>query len=375
MINVLHLRDSPWIDGPGRTILETGSTIDRESFRYIIGTFVGEGAGNDALYLEARRREIPAHAIRERRRLDPGVLSRILKIVDQEKVDIIHAHEVRSDLLGLICARARGLPAVTTLHGWIRNDARGHALVFLDKLFLLRFDHVVTVSSALAEEVMDFGLDSSRVTVVHNAIVPDRLKPDRADRRLRRDLDLADDEILIGKIGRLSPEKGLPGLLAAMREVRRAGYPARLAIAGIGPEEEATRTLVSELGLGNAVHFLGYQQDMQPVYNSLDLVVQASLTEGMPNVIIEALLMGLPVVATDVGGTREVLEGGKHGILVPPGRPEALAEAIVGFCRNPGETIERARNGRRFIREFFGFEARTRKMEALYRSLHRGRRS
>jgi len=375
MINVLHLRDSPWVDGPGRTILETGSTIDRGSFRYIIGTFLGEGIENNALFEEAQRREIPVHAIRERRRFDPGVLSRILNIVDREKVDIIHTHEVRSDLLGLICARARGLPVVATLHGWIRNDTRGKVLVFLDQLCLPRFDHVVAVSSVLADEVLQFGLDPSRLTVIHNAIVLDRLKPDPNDRGLRQELHVADDEILIGKIGRLSPEKGIPDLLSAIREVRRAGHPARLALVGVGPEEESVRVLVADLGLDSAVHFLGYRKEMQAVYNSLDLVVQASHTEGMPNVIIEAMLIGVPVVATDVGGTREVLDGGKSGILVPAGKPAALAEAIARFCGNPQEQTLRTRCGREFIRERFGFEARTRKMEALYRSLHRGRRS
>jgi glycosyltransferase involved in cell wall biosynthesis len=365
-IRILHLRDSPWVCGPGRTILETGVTIDRSRFRYIVGALTSDAERSGELYEEAVRRQIPAYRIHETSRLDRGALREILRIIDLEKVDILHTHELRSDILGYICARRQHIAVISTLHGWIRNDLKNRAFVWLDKQLVRHFDHIIAVSELIAEEMRGHGTPEERLSVVNNAIVLDRLTPDPSDRSFREEIGATDGTLVIAKIGRLSREKGHPDLFAALKEVVAVHPDCKLALVGIGPDKETLKARARSYGLEQKIHFTGYRQDMERIYNGANLVVQSSLTEGMPNVVIESLLMKKPVIATSVGGTPEIIRDGANGILVRPGHPEELARAIILFTREPQKFHGMVEEGRKTIVEQFSFDNRSRRLEQIY---------
>jgi glycosyltransferase involved in cell wall biosynthesis len=167
-------------------------------------------------------------------------------------------------------------------------------------------------------------------------------------------------------VGRLSAEKGLDLLLRAVAELSRDHPQIELVIAGTGPEEAALRRLGAELGLTDKVRYAGYVSDMPSLYAGADLVVQSSLTEGLPNVILEAAYLGVPVVATDVGGTREVIEHGVSGWLVPAGSVSALTTGIGRYLDDPAGFVAMASRGRRHIEEHFSIDARARKQMLQY---------
>jgi glycosyltransferase involved in cell wall biosynthesis len=137
-------------------------------------------------------------------------------------------------------------------------------------------------------------------------------------------------------------------------------------LVGIGPEHDALQDRVRSLGLEQHVHFAGFRQDMERIYNGVDVVVQSSLTEGMPNVVIESLLMQKPVIATDVGGTSQIIRDGANGTLVRPGHPEELARALILFMREPHRFLGMVEVGRKTIIEQFGFDTRSRRLEQIY---------
>lgn len=367
-LTIFDLRDSPWVDGPGRTILEIAEALNRSGFRYIIGALVREGERNDYVE-EARQRGLEVVAIVERSPFDREVLAQVALALERFHVDVMHTHEARSDVIGLLCTRSKRVRLLTTTHGWIANNWKGHVYSVLDKVILRWFDRVVVVSERMKGQLRRWAVPGGKIEVVPNALMVDEYCPDRSEDGFRRELGLRPENVLIAYIGRLSPEKGPDVFLRAAAQVC-AEYPsARFVLIGVGPEELALRALASSLGIADSVIFAGYRKDMKRIYNSLDLVVQSSYTEGMPNVVLEALLMQVPVIATNVGGTAEVMQHERHGILVPAGSPDRLAVEIKQFMRGPNRLAAMARAGRERIREVFDSRKRIERMKQIYRAV------
>lgn len=367
-IRVLHLRDSPWVDGPGRTILESATHVDPVRVEYHIGAFVNADASAPHPLVEAARaRKLLVHEIQDLGGVGSELVDRILAIVDRHDIQILHTHEFRSDLLGLLCRRRRKLVLMTTAHGWIANDWRGHLFRIANKVVLRWFDQVILVSHAMRRALPRWWVTDRQVKVLHNALLLESygasvLNADRpkADPRGR---------VRLLNVGRLSPEKGQELLIRVVARMRKQYPGLELKFAGVGPLEEKLRKLAEELGIATHVSFLGFIRDMPPVYAETDLVVQSSYTEGLPNVILEAAYLRVPIVATDVGGTGEVIEHGRSGWLVAPRSESALEAGIGAFLKDPEGFSAMADRASRGIVEGFSFQARTEKLMRLYESL------
>lgn len=363
---VLDLRDSPWVDGPGRTILDTASMADPDRYRIVIGAFSGARHGEHAYLTEAVRRQLSTYPIPERRALDPEVLRQIMTWCRGNAVDIIHTHDFRSDLYGLAAARRLGIPAVSTCHGWIANDLKGRLYTRIDKFMLRFFDRVIAVSARMRDQLIAGGVTPGRIDVVRNALVVENYRPERGEPAVRAELGVPAGHTAVACIGRLSPEKRQDLFLRAAAHVLRDFPKSVFLLIGIGPEEAALRALAAELGIVDKVIFAGYRGDMQRVYNGLDLVVQSSSTEGMPNVVLEALLMRVPVVATDVGGTAEILTHETSGLLIPPNDVDALVAAMRRVLSGPEALARWIEEGERQVRVNFSHTQRVERIMASY---------
>jgi glycosyltransferase involved in cell wall biosynthesis len=366
-LRVLHLRDSPWIDGPGRTILETASHIDRTRIDYHVGAFVVEAGESHPLIEEMRRRGLPVHEV-----VDDGsslreVAERVTTLIDKLSIDILHTSEFRSNAIGLICRKQRSIRLVSTAHGWIANDMRGKVKTFLDRVLLRRFDRVILVSQAMRRRLPRWWTPDSRVRILRNALVFERFGSD-SRKAPRPMLDSARDITLLN-VGRLSAEKGQRLLLRAIAALAPEYPRLRLVFAGTGPLESELRKLTVQLGVTDRVRLIGYITDMSNVYSHAELVVQSSFTEGLPNVILEAAYLGVPIVATDVGGTAEVIEHGVSGWLI---RPRSLKQMVAGirhFLEHPARFAAMTRAARARIEKEFSFEARTMAQVGIYEEL------
>ena len=370
-INILELRDSPWVCGPGRTILETAARINSEKYGCHIGAFCRKDFPSNPFLKAALDRNLRAYRLEESHGLDISSLLKALNLVKTQPIDIIHTHEVRSDIIGLIIGKATGLPVVATLHGWIQNDFKGKIYTMVDKILLRFFHRVIVVSERMQAEVLRCGVPPERVTVLHNALVLENYQRDTHDRSFRRELGVPDHVLLVGNIGRLSPEKGQADFIRAAHEALARHQDARFILVGTGEDRQKLEELAVALGIHEKLFFAGYRANMLPIYNSLDLLVQSSFTEGMPNVVLEAFAMEVPVIATDVGGTAEAVIHNETGILVKPGRPEEIACHILNYIgeRNAFEIM--VRNARKLVQTKFSFEERTRRLSELYDSLYR----
>lgn len=369
-MKILDLRDSPWVDGPGRTVLDCASSLTGTGYEVIIGTFNGGSQKTSAYAEEAVRRGLPLRVIEERSAYDWQIIGQVLRVIDDEKVELIHTHDFRSNMVGLICARRRRLPVVATVHGWIANDLKGRLYCSVDRWLLRFFDHVITVSEKTRDRVKKACPSCDRLTVVPNALRLETYVPEPRDRSFRKEFGLGEDKIVLANIGRLSPEKGQLVFLQAAEVLSRDRKDLVFLVVGVGPDLDKLEGFVRERGLQDVVLFAGFQSDMIKVYNSIDVVVQSSYTEGMPNVMLEALLMSLPVVATDVGGTAEVVEHGRTGLLIPPGSSSELVRAVAEVLTSPERSREMGQAGRRSIMARFDHNLRVRRLKGVYDSLN-----
>jgi glycosyltransferase involved in cell wall biosynthesis len=368
-IKILDLRDSPWVDGPGRTVLETAAALDRTQYVVLVGGFCSDKIGDSIYLTEARNRSLNVQPIVDRNALGWKIIPQILAAIDEHRVDILHTHDFRSNLAGLFCAWRRDLPVIATCHGWIANNMKGRIFKYFDMKLLTLFEQVVTVNEVMKKQLIASGTSVRKVEVIPNALIIDDWGPATGDKRFRRDLGVADTTRLLVNVGRLSAEKGQALLLDAVASIRTENPDICLVFVGIGPEENSLRAKASALGLANIVNFAGYRSNMSEVYDSADVVVQSSFTEGMPNVILESLMMQTPVIATDVGGTGEIIEHGVTGYLITPRSEQQLVNGILDFLQNESSHNEMARRGRNAVMENFNHDARVRRFAHLYSSL------
>lgn len=278
---------------------------------------------------------------------------------------------MKSDVIALLARSVHRVPIVTTLHGWIGNSLKQRAFIALDQQVARGFDLVVAVSQLIHQQASAAGVRPRHLRLLHNAIVLDRYQ--RTERRGALEALVGAPVIgpVVASIGRLSAEKGHIDLVEALGILRVRGQAVSAVLAGDGPVKPQIEARIRELGLAGRVHLTGYVSRPQDILNETDLMVLPSHTEGLPNAALEALAMGVPVLATNVGGTPEVIVDGDTGCLIAPRQPAAIADGIADFLANPDRWRQMAARGRAFVERHFDFQARTRALEQMYTDLVR----
>jgi glycosyltransferase involved in cell wall biosynthesis len=370
MINVLHLRDTDRICGPGKTIIETTVATDATAFSQKIGLFQIAGEAPSVYEQAARARGAEVIPITSAHPYDPRLVTTLLDIVKRHDIHIVHSHEYKSDLLTWALRRLHRVPIMTTVHGWIINSRKAQVMVGLSQKALRSFDRVVAVSEGTRRRILACGVPAEKIVVIHNAIVTENYDPAaHAPGFLRQRFGLTERVRLVGSIGRLSPEKGQYDMLDGFAAVAGALPDVHVVFAGDGPDRAGLEQRAAALGLGARVHFTGHLSDVRPVYRDLDLLALTSHTEGFPNVVLEALCMETPVLATDVGGTGEIIEDGRTGVLIPSRQPERIAAGLRRLLEDPAGAERLMRTGRAVVFDRFSFRQRVTREEALYRDI------
>ncbi len=366
-LKILDLRDTHEIGGPGKTILESFRAIDQERFSLHLGVFRSLQEREDTPFLAAARAiGMPIHEVRGGSPYDPRQIRQLTRLVRDGGFDIVHAHEAVSDVLTYVMSFLHRVPIVSTAHGWIANSRKGHVMVALDKKVLSRFDRVIAVSHKMRRDLLAAGVPDDKVTLLHNAIVLENYQRTTGAGALEALIGHRPPGPVMVSIGRLSVEKGHADLIAALAMVAAQGQHITTVLAGDGPARADLEASIRAAGLQDWVHLPGYIDRPARLLQDADLMVLPSHTEGLPNAALEALAMDVPVLATAVGGTPEVITDGETGRLVPARDPAALAAGILDFLAQPARWRDWARRGRQTVTDQFDFKARTRKLEGLY---------
>jgi glycosyltransferase involved in cell wall biosynthesis len=271
---------------------------------------------------------------------------------------IIHAHNETSLHYAVLGKSITGARLVVTEHG-VPQSATRCASAHEQRAT----DAVVAVSGATASLLA--GRWGRGPIVIHNGIQP----PDTTPREeARRRVGAESGRVVGACVARIDGHKGHDDLLRAMA-IMPASTPVDLLIVGDGVERGNMERLAADLGLGSRVRFLGYRSDVDVILAAADFFVLPSLSEGMPMSILEAMAAGLPVVATAVGGVEEVVEHGRHGLIVPPGSPDELREAIMELAADEALRARLGAAARNRALGDFSMSRMVDRYEALYRDL------
>jgi len=293
-----------------------------------------------------------------------AALARALR---RDRVGIVHNYLLRANLVGSVSARLARVPVVLCSKRGC-HWRRGFELVSA-KIGNALADRVMVN----AEAVRDFvhgneGCAREKMVVIPSGVDTDRFRP-LPDAQFKSRLGLPEARLVVGVVTRMRVRKGVEEFIRAIGEVRQTRPGVHGVIVGEVSLDDALQDLVRSLGLENHLSLLGRRSDMPEVFSAFDVFVLSSHDEGMSNAILEAMAMEKAVVATDVGGTGEVIRHGQSGLLVPPKDSHALALAISEVLAWPARAREMGRLGRRIVEDGFSAHAMVRQMEQVYLDL------
>lgn len=316
---------------------------------------------------------VPVRCLGKRPGLDLGAARRLRRLLADGAWDVVHAHNATPNRWAVLAgAGATRAALVVTEHNPPAPGARRAWRTWLRAVVGLRNAAIVGVAEFVttAQRRVD-PFNGTRYATIHNGI-PQRPSDPAARRRVRRELDLADDARVVGMVGNLRHPKAHDVLLRAIGQLARSRPALRLVLVGSGPREDELRRLATELDLDARVRWAGHRDDVHDVLGALDVFALASRSEGMPLAILEAMSAGLPVVASDVGGVREILGDAAAGRVVGASDPAELASALAPLVDDAEAAVAAGRAARERYLERFTAARMVERYAALYESVAGG---
>ncbi len=368
-IRILELRSVRGTGGgPEKTILLGAARSDPS--RYAITVCYIRDARDEVFTIDRRADGLPIDyvEIRERNSTDWRVWPALKRVVREKQIDIAHAHDYKTDLLVWLLGRGRHAIPLTTAHGWTGNSSREAMYYRADKWLLARYPRVIAVSEEIRRVLLNAGAAPERVTTILNGIDDRAFRRDRSrEDAARAALGVSKDEVVLGAVGRLERQKRFDVLVDAFARLAATRPQLRLLIAGEGSLREELTAQIARLGA--PARLLGQWNDIAQFHHAIDVLVQSSEYEGTPNVVLEAMAFETPVVATDVGGTAELVHDGTHGLIVPAGDVDALGAAITRVLDDRPAAHARATAARTRVEGDLSFDRRMQRLEAIYDEL------
>lgn len=314
---------------------------------------------------------VEVDVLQERYRYDLRVADQFREIAKARGADVIESHAVRMHFVARYSGVAAKVPWVAFHHGYTAENLKMRIYNQFDRWSLRQAARIFTDCEPFADHVATYGIPRDRIRALSSSIEIREPATPEAIRAVREQLAIEDGESVILSIGRLSAEKAQANLIAAAAVLRqnRPDLKFRVVLVGDGPERIHLQDAANAAGLANLITFAGQQHDVRPYYAIATLFALPSLSEGSPNVLLEAMAAGVPIASTSVGGVPEMLENEWSGLLVPRANPEVLAKAMERLITDPKFARELARNAGIVVRERFSPEAYRKVVVQTYREL------
>lgn len=332
--------------------LMTLATAQKENGHEIsFGTFKGRSFGNEVRSLGWEVREF-----RVRTKVDPFAIAKMAKHFRLQKADIIHTHLSTSSVNGCLAAKVARVPSVATVHG------------MSSKWSFVFADHIIGVSEGVKTHLQSQGIDSQRVTAVYNGVEKPSGLPSKQESR--RKFGLPESALVFGTVARLTDLKGIQHSLHSFAEISKQLPDSVYALVGDGEGEGRYRELAQSLGVSEKVFFLGYQPEVFLPLSAMDVFLFPSLKEAMGIAVVEAMLCGLPIVSTNVGGLPEVVNS-EIGALVEPANPRSMADAALHIV-NSNMIDQMGQRAANRAQNLFSISSMYSGVQAVYESLTAG---
>jgi len=303
-IRVLHLMATNFVGGPEKQLLRHIECYDRARFEIILGSYLERGQSNPLLDVVTETDQ-PTLAINHRYLLDHTIIRTVRNFITSKHIDVIVSHGYKSNIVSYLAVRGLSIGHGMYVRGWTAENLKVKFYNRLERPFLKRADLIVTVARRKMGELQTIGLPADRLRYIANAVeMSDAVNRPRES--LRGKYKLSNDSFLLIAAGRLSPEKGHRQLIRSISLVQAMGVKCACVIFGDGPLNHGLKKLTAELGIKDSVIFAGFDSDWKVYLSQADLLINPSLSEVMPNVVMEAMAYECPVMATDVdvGGGR-----------------------------------------------------------------------
>ncbi len=302
---------------------------------------------------------------------DVRSIARLRRLVAQPPAfDVVHPHGLRAAWIAAFVGNRSSVSCIVTAHNL--PDLSGMPARVAARISLRRAHAIVAVSQAVADRIAALGADRQRMQVIPNGVPLRPVRDAGCIVGARRALGLPEEAVVLVAVGRLSPEKGYDVLLSAIPRMQSVFPQTILAVVGAGPSEADLAALIARMGLESAVRLVGFVADVGPWLSAADIVVVPSRSEGQGLVALEAMAVGVPVVASRVGGLPEVIKDGVTGLLVVPDDAEGLADALICLARQPDMRQRMGEAGRMRVEDSFSIETMQDRHAALYRSMRKG---
>lgn len=354
------------VGGAEKLLLTTVKYLDRNRYEIIVCCIVFEGIIAD----EIKKLGIKFYCLNESPRFyNPKKVYSLYKLFRKEKPAIVHTQILTANIYGRIAAILARVPVIISAEQNVYyKKKRVH--IWLDKIIAKNTDKIIAVSNKVKEFTSgQEGIAKDKFELIYNGIDSTEFLPTNSRKDIREKFNLREGDFVLGTVGILTTQKGHCYLIQAVSQLVKRYPNTVLLVVGKGELKEKLQEMVHKMGLQENVRFLGLRRDIPNLLNCMDVFVFPSLWEGTPLALLEAMLMGLPVVASSVDGILEIVEDGKNGILVPPRNVGVLSDAIDRLIRNPQLRRNLGKAAREHILEKFEVRQYIRKLESLYNRL------
>ncbi len=356
-VRILMIRSTSSYGGAERQIIGYASRLDPQFFQPVICGFADDIVeGNKFLY-KAAEAGLKTMLLNTSSGFDRNGIRDLIKKIRDIGFDLLCPQDYRANVYALAAGRKLGIPVVATAHGYTGHTMTVKLYEAFDRLYTLRMmDKVICVSRALMRRLKRWGVPKSKLALVHNSVDTSEIQLKFRDR----------PGYVTCSVGRLSVEKGHRYLLEAWRTVVDSLHETELLLVGDGPERAKLERQSAELGISSYIRFTGFTDSPMEYISQSDVFILPSIIEGLPVALLEACAAGRPIIATSVGGIGEVIISGLNGILVQPGRPAELADALLKLLQDHEQSALMGKAARRTVETRFSFEKNTSEIEKVY---------
>lgn len=369
----MHLIATNYYGGPEKQIIEHLGRLNRSSHYFgVLASFL-EGKKPNEILERAKTAGLKQYGIPMSNPIDFTALLKLIKILRKEKVDLLCTHGFKSTVTGWWACRKVRIPVIAFSRGYTAENIKISFYEWLERRVLRSMNGVICVSEGQKCQLNTFGIYNTMSWVVHNAVSINKNNKNlsRIDKDLRQSvfnrLGLSNNSTMVVSAGRLSPEKGHCFLIEAISMLGKNANDTYFVFCGEGVCKKELERQAQKLKVADRCRFVGFRRDLDEIFRVMDFMILPSLTEGLPNVVLEAFANKKTVVATAVGGVPEIVEDGVNGILVPPGHSELLAEGIETLLASRELRITMGEVGYHKVKTSFSFKKQSQKLEEIYR--------
>jgi glycosyltransferase involved in cell wall biosynthesis len=366
-ISILHLRSSNFYGGPEKQIhfhakhaIESGVDLRVASF--------SENAKAPDFLSKISSDNIPTKLFNVKNAYDKASITLIKKYLRDNKIDIICTHEYRSHFYGFMASRGTPTKWIAFSRGMTTENIKVKIFTYLEKYLLRKADHIVAVSESQKLKLIKQSIKPQNITTVHNAIDIAHIKSIPVI-SLKDRFRFPNDTYVSISAGRFSQEKGQIYLVKAAEIAIKKNDKLRFVLFGEGPDLLKIQKYIKNKNLDTHILCPGFETNILGLLKSADLLINPSLSEGLPNIVLEALASDIPVIVTNVGGHPEIVTDNKNGYLVEPTNIYQLSDKILSFAENTKSSFNFITESRNILNHKFSFSSQHEKLTNLYKRL------